>query len=90
MAKAKQFPNVRVNLGNLNGPEGNGIVILGRVDKALMEAGVDMETRTTFQALATSGDYRNLLKTVSEWVVADVEYDETLDETLDDWGGEDE
>ena len=60
------FPHIHVRLV---GEDGNAFFILGRVNKAMKEAGVDPVLRKTFHDQATSGDYNHLLRTVMEWVV---------------------
>ena len=46
---------------NLVGVDGNAFSILGRVQKALRNAGADEEYLIKYQVEATSGDYNNLL-----------------------------
>lgn len=59
------FPNISVQLSGRNG---NAFSILGIMDKALRDAGVDKGTRENFQRDATSGDYDHLLRTCMAWV----------------------
>ena len=63
-----KYPSVYVPLV---GEDGNAFMILGRVDRALREAGVDKAERDAYQAEATSGDYGHLLRTTMEWVNID-------------------
>lgn len=60
-----KYPDVRVPL---LGDEGNAFAILGRVQKALKQAGVDREEVAEYMTEATSGDYDHLLATTMEWV----------------------
>jgi len=53
---------------DLEGPDGNAFVILGRVAKAMRSAGATEEEVNAYQASATSGDYDNLLKVTGETV----------------------
>lgn len=82
-----KHPDVVVNLV---GEDGNAFAILGRVEKALRRAGIDVDERKEFQSEATSGDYDHLLRTVMEWVLVD-RADETendglvWDEEYQDW-----
>ena len=48
----------------LVGTDGNAFAVLGRVFRALREAGWSQEERDAFQKEATSGDYNHLLGTV--------------------------
>ncbi len=50
-------------LGNLDGPEGNAFVILGRAQRVAKEAGLDW---TAINAEATSSDYEHLLETINK------------------------
>lgn len=59
------LPEVVVNLGDLSGPEGNALVILGRVQAAIKAVGADP---TEYQAAARSGDYEHLLFVTRSWV----------------------
>ncbi len=56
MTKPKEKPVV-----TLVGTDGNAFSILGRVQKALRNAGADEEYIQKYQDEATSGDYDNLL-----------------------------
>jgi len=60
-----KHPEVKVNLV---GQDGNAFSIIGRVTKALRNAGVSPEDQKQFQSEATSGDYDHLLQTVMSWV----------------------
>jgi len=52
----------------LIGEDGNAFAILGRVSKALRNAGADQEYINQFRNEATSEDYDHLLATVMEYV----------------------
>jgi hypothetical protein len=65
-----KYPNVKVDLGNLDEEEGNAFVIIGRCRKALRKAGVAEEEITEFVTRATAADYQNLLAVVLETVDA--------------------
>lgn len=58
---APKFPDVRVRL---TGTDGNAFAILGRVQRALSDAGVEPEDLAEFHREATAGDYDHLLRTV--------------------------
>ena len=60
-----KYPNITVQL---SGEDGNAILILGRISKALKNAGVDKSDVDAFYAEATSGDYDALLQTAMRWV----------------------
>jgi hypothetical protein len=52
----------------LVGMDGNAYSIMGRVTKALREAGADKEYTDKYFAEATSGDYDHLLMTTLKYV----------------------
>ena len=52
----------------LVGQDGNAFSIMGRVKKALMQAGADKEYIDRYLSKATSGDYDNLLVVSMEYV----------------------
>ena len=60
------LPDVKVELGGQNG---NAFAILGRVRRALREAGHGDRVEE-YMAEATSGDYDNLLAVTCRWVDA--------------------
>jgi hypothetical protein len=60
-----KYPNVAVQL---SGQDGNAFFIMGRVTKALAEAGVPKAERTKCQEECMSGDYDHLLQTCIKWV----------------------
>lgn len=57
-------PDVKVEL---SGQDGNAFLVLGRVRRALHNAGYEREAEQFIQE-ATSGDYEHLLATCMEWV----------------------
>lgn len=63
--KTTKYPDIEINLV---GQDGNAFVILGRVRRALKDAGVPGEEIEAFTEEATSGDYDNVLRVVSSWV----------------------
>jgi len=60
-----KYPEASVKLV---GEDGNAFSILGRVQRALREAGVPDDEVRAFVDEATSGDYNALLRTVRRWV----------------------
>ena len=52
----------------LVGEDGNAFYILGKVGKALRQAGADAEYIEKYTDEAMSGDYDNLLRVTSEYV----------------------
>ena len=60
-----KYPTVKVTLV---GEDGNAFFILGRVSRALREAGVDAATIKEYSDEATSGDYNHLLAVTMSWV----------------------
>jgi hypothetical protein len=52
----------------LVGLDGNAYAIMGRVMRALRDAGATKAQVDEYQEQATSGDYDNLLRVTSEWV----------------------
>ena len=72
-----KYPNVYVPLV---GEDGNAFMILGRVERALRDAGVSKEERDAYQNEATSGDYGHLLRTTMEWVSIDKDDEDDEDE----------
>ena len=67
MSKPK-FPHVNVNLGDLDGSDGNAFIILGKVNRAMRKANVPFEDQDKFAAKAVDGSYKHLLQTVEEYV----------------------
>lgn len=62
-----KYPHIRVPLV---GEDGNAFAIIGRVTKAMRQAGVGKADRDAFMAEAMSGDYDDLLWTCMQWVDA--------------------
>jgi hypothetical protein len=63
-----KYPGVVVSMV---GEDGNAFAILGRVQKALRDAGVEPEEVRAFVDEATAGDYDQLLATVMRWVTVE-------------------
>jgi hypothetical protein len=63
-----KYPDITVPL---TGEDGNAYNILGKVLKALRQAGVSQAERDAFTQQATAGDYDHLLQTVMRWVQVD-------------------
>jgi hypothetical protein len=68
-----KYNNIHVKL---IGEDGNAFSILGRVRRAMRNAGLSKEEIDTFYSEATDGDYDNLLCTVMDWV--NTEYEDQL------------
>jgi len=60
-----RYPEIRVKL---TGKDGNAFAILGRVQRALRNAGVDRVEVKQFMMDATAGDYNHLLQVCLAWV----------------------
>lgn len=60
-----KYPDIEVKLV---GEDGNAFAIMGRVMRALKDAGVSKEEIDQYYAESTSGDYDNLLATAVRWV----------------------
>lgn len=60
-----KYPHVTVQL---TGQDGNGFFIIGRVSRALKEAGVPKPEIDEYTNGAMSGDYDNLLRVTMETV----------------------
>lgn len=67
MTEQPKYPHIRVQLV---GEDGNAFAILGRVTKAMRQAGVEKAQRDAFLAEARNGDYDHLLWTCMQWVDA--------------------
>jgi hypothetical protein len=52
----------------LVGTDGNAFALLGRVTRALRQAGLPKSEEEAFVKEATSGDYDHLLRTCDAWV----------------------
>jgi len=57
--------NVEVQL---TGTDGNAFAIMGKVQKALREAGATKDQISEYSKESMSGDYNNLLATAMRWV----------------------
>lgn len=64
MANTK-YPNVKVQL---SGEDGNAFMLMGRVQKALRNAGATPTELDEFINEATSGDYDHVIQTCMDWV----------------------
>ncbi len=53
---------------NLSDNDGNAFSIIGRVQKALRQAGASKTQLKEFSEDATSGDYDHVLQTCMKWV----------------------
>lgn len=60
-----KYPHVAVQL---SGQDDNAFAILGRIQKAMKEAGISTEEYRVFEKEATSGTYDELLRTAMRWV----------------------
>jgi hypothetical protein len=59
----REKPKVR-----LVGEDGNAFAIMGRVSKALKEAGYTPDEIKQYREEATAGDYNHLLMVTQEWI----------------------
>ena len=55
-----------INLGNLDGEDGNAFAILGKCLRAVNEAGWSQEQKDDFFTKATEGGYVELMRVVKE------------------------
>lgn len=62
---ATKYPNVQVQL---SGQDGNAFMLIGRVQKALRNAGATPTELDEFINEATSGDYDHVIQTCMDWV----------------------
>jgi hypothetical protein len=60
-----KYPQIVVPL---TGEDGNCFAILGRVLRAMRQAGVPTDEQMAFRQEATAGDYEHLLGVVMQWV----------------------
>jgi hypothetical protein len=60
-----KYPDITVQL---TGTDGNAFAVLGKVSRALRQAGVPDDERQAFMAEATQGNYDHLLQVVWQWV----------------------
>lgn len=68
MSYEPRYPEVTVQT---TGEDGNALVLIGRVRRALRQVGASQEEITEFSNQATSGDYDKLLRVLQEWVNID-------------------
>jgi hypothetical protein len=68
MSMIPKYPDITVTLV---GTDGNAFAVLGKVSRALRQAGVSDDERQAFMAEATAGDYDHLLQTIMRWVEVD-------------------
>lgn len=66
VSTAPKYPDVEVQL---SGEDGNAFFIMGRVARALRDAGIKQPEIDAYQAEAMSGDYDHVLQTTMRWVV---------------------
>jgi hypothetical protein len=55
----------------LVGQDGNAFAIMGRVSRALEKAGASKEEVNQYMDESMSGDYDNLLRVATQWVVVE-------------------
>jgi hypothetical protein len=60
-----KYPDIVVQLA---GEDGNSFHLLGKVNRALRQAGVSQAERDAFRQEATQGNYDQLLQTIMRWV----------------------
>jgi hypothetical protein len=63
-----KYPGITVPL---TGTDGNAFAVLGKVSRALRQAGVSQAERDAFTQETTASDYDRLLQTVMRWVEVD-------------------
>lgn len=62
------YPWVEVDLGDLNGPQGNAFAVLANTVQAMRSHGISDEEVAAYKAEAMASDYENLLAVTSKWV----------------------
>lgn len=65
MSQDVKFPEIQVRLV---GTDGNAMMIVGKVVRAMRNYGLSMDEINTFREEALSGDYDNVLQTAMRWV----------------------
>ena len=65
MMNKVKYPNINVEL---IGTDGNAFAVLGKVRRAMIEAGVSTEEIEDFMGEAMSSNYDHLLATCMKWV----------------------
>lgn len=63
-----KYPHVEVDLGDLQGPDGNAFAIIGNVSRALRSAGVGREELKAYAEECRKGSYADLLNVTGHWV----------------------
>ena len=63
-----RYPNVKVKL---IGNDGNTMVVISSVSRALRRAGIDQASIDAYVKEAMSGDYHHVLSTTMDWVVVE-------------------
>ncbi len=63
-----KYPHIKVKLV---GEDGNALVILGRIQRAMKDNGISKEEISQFVTEATAGDYDHLLCTCTQWVTCE-------------------
>jgi len=62
------YPEIQVALGDLSGPDGNAMMIIGKVSHALRAAQVPNAKIEEYANAAMMGTYAELLATTGRWV----------------------
>jgi hypothetical protein len=85
LAIASYFPDNKFKhvVVNMRGMNGNALVVVGHVRKALQQGGATPEEVAIFVGNALGNDYEHLLATVVEWVTVTNEVQTPTD---DAWG----
>lgn len=65
MKPSVKYPHVEVQL---SGRDGNSLIIMGTVTKAMRRAGISDSEISKFREQCLSGDYYNLIQTCMKWV----------------------
>ncbi len=63
-----KYPNITVKL---TGTDGNAYAIIGRVNNALIAAGIDKDERDLFKKEAMQGNYDQVIVAAFQWVNID-------------------
>lgn len=77
-----KFPQAYVGPVDLNGSDGNTLVLLGKATTAMRQAGVDKAEIDALRDNVFSGDYDNALKAIQETV--DIAYIRRNEDEFDD------
>jgi hypothetical protein len=62
-----KYPNIIIAM-DLDSPDGNAFAIMGRVQRALKNAGATEQELAQYSMDSMSGDYDNLIAAQSKWV----------------------